>query len=125
MKKRLLVLPILASIFLISCKKDAKSEMVIPPTESSSSVETYVETDPKDSTEFVNTVTRNKEGQEFQLVINNKNNEATVYFKGDSIKLQEKPAASGILYANDEYELRGKGEQIELKKGDQVVFTNE
>lgn len=124
MKKRILILPLVATFFLISCKKDAKSENVIS-TETTPSIETDVLTNPKDSLEVVNTIIKNKEGQELQLLINNKNNQAIVVLQGDSIKLDEKPAASGIWYSNDHYELRGKGEQVTLTKDGKSVFTNE
>ncbi len=122
MKKQILILPLLASFFLISCKNEPKSEEVIP---ANAAVDTEIVTEPKDSLELINTTIKNIEGQELQLIVNNKDNNATVVFKGDSIKLSEKPAASGIWYANDHYELRGKGEKVTLTKDGTTVFTNE
>ena len=118
MKRSIFILPLIIGLFTVSCseKKEQKEEP---------SVETEVVADPTDSIEIVNTILKNKEGEELQLLVNNKNNQATVVFKGDSIKLDEKPAASGIWYSNAEYELRGKGEQVELTKDGQVIFSNQ
>lgn len=119
MKKSILILPLIVGFSIISCneKKEQKAE--------EGSVETEVVADPADSIEVVNTILKNKAGEELQLLVNNKDNQATVVFKGDSIKLDEKPAASGIWYSNAEYELRGKGEQVELTKDGQVIFSNQ
>jgi membrane-bound inhibitor of C-type lysozyme len=122
MRIKFLILPLFASIFLVSCKNDPKSEEVIP---ANPSVDTEVVTEPKDSLELINTTIKNIEGEDLQLIVNNKDNDATVIFKGDSIKLSEKPAASGIWYANDHYELRGKGEKVTLTKDGTTIFTNE
>ena len=118
MKKSIFILPLIIGLFTVSCseKKEQKEEP---------SVETVVVNDPVDSIEVVNTILKNKEGVELQLIVNNKENQATVVFKGDSIQLNEKPAASGIWYANNNYELRGKGEQVELTKDGQVIFSNQ
>ena len=118
MKKSIFIIPLMVGLFTVSCneKKEQKEEP---------SVETEVVADPADSIEVVNTILKNKEGEELQLIVNNKDNQATVVFKGDSIQLNEKPAASGIWYTNNEYELRGKGEQVELTKDGKTVFSNQ
>ena len=43
---------------------------------------------------------------------------------GEQIDLVAEKAASGIWYKNDVYELRGKGEKLELSKDGIIVFKN-
>lgn len=117
--KKVFILPLLVGLVMVSCSKEEEKK------QEEAGVQTEVVDVPKDSMEIVNTIIKNKSGEELQLIVNNKDNNATVVFKGDSIQLNEKPAASGIWYVNDQYELRGKGEQVELTKDGQSVFTNE
>ena len=49
---------------------------------------------------------------------------ATVTFEVETFELLQEKAASGIWYKNDTYELRGKGEEVELTKDGKVVFKN-
>jgi membrane-bound inhibitor of C-type lysozyme len=67
----------------------------------------------------------NKEGQTLDMVFNNTTNTAKIYLDGgEQIELQGQTPASGIWYKNDQYELRGKGEEVELTKDGKVVFKN-
>lgn len=67
----------------------------------------------------------NKAGQTLHMTFNNTTGEVTVYLdEGDPIELVAKQAASGIWYTNDQYELRGKGENIQLKQDGEVIFEN-
>ncbi len=40
-------------------------------------------------------------------------------------ELTQKRAASGIWYANEHYDLRGKGKHIELTKDDELLFKSQ
>ncbi|NLA61879.1 MAG: lysozyme inhibitor [Bacteroidales bacterium] len=67
----------------------------------------------------------NKEGQTLDMVFNNTTNTAKIYLDGgEQIELQGQTPGSGIWYKNDQYELRGKGEEVELTKDGKVVFKN-
>ena len=43
---------------------------------------------------------------------------------GEELELAGQKPASGIWYKNDHYELRGKGENLELTKDGKTVFKN-
>lgn len=67
----------------------------------------------------------NEDGQTLDMVFNNTTNTAKIYLDGgEQIDLQGQTPASGIWYKNDQYELRGKGEEVELTKDGKVVFKN-
>jgi membrane-bound inhibitor of C-type lysozyme len=65
---------------------------------------------------------KNKEGQTLEMSFNNTTNEASVVFNGETIEMKGQNPASGIWYKNDNYELSGKGENVELKKDGKTVF---
>lgn len=75
--------------------------------------------------EIVTTSIKNKAGETLDMTFNNTTNEVKVYLNGgEQIDLVGQKAASGIWYSNDHYELRGKGDQLELKKDEKVIFKN-
>ncbi len=75
--------------------------------------------------EIVTWQAKNEKGDVLDMVFNNTVGEVKVYLNGgEQIDLKAKTAASGIWYANDNYELSGKGDHYQLKKGDEVVFEN-
>ncbi|HTO16801.1 MAG TPA: MliC family protein [Edaphocola sp.] len=75
--------------------------------------------------EWVSSSLTNKEGQTLKIEFNNTTNQAKVYLDGgDQIDLQGQKSGSGIWYKNDHYELRGKGEAIELTKDGVSIFKN-
>ena len=56
---------------------------------------------------------------------NNTTNSVKVYLDGgEELELAGQKPASGIWYKNDHYELRGKGENLELTKDGKTVFKN-
>lgn len=76
--------------------------------------------------EIVSASIKNKEGQTLDMTFNNTTNEAKVYLDGgEQIDLKGQTPGSGIWYKNDHYELRGKGENVELTKDGVTVFKNE
>lgn len=75
--------------------------------------------------DIVSTVLQDKEGQTLNMTFNNTNGTAKVYLNGgQQIDLVAEKAASGIWYKNDLYELRGKGEHLELTKEGKTIFKN-
>lgn len=75
--------------------------------------------------EIVHASLKNKEGQTLDMDFNNSTNRAKIYLNGgEQIELVGQNPASGIWYKNDHYELRGKGENVELTKDGKIVFKN-
>lgn len=75
--------------------------------------------------DIVTTSLEDKDGNTLDMTFNNTTTEAKVYLNGgEQIDLVGKPAASGIWYTNDEYELRGKGDDLELTKDGEVIFKS-
>lgn len=67
---------------------------------------------------------RDKKGNILEIQFDNTAYTATANFNDTIIKLEGQPAASGIWYANDEYDLRGKGGQVRLTKYGVLLFEN-
>ena len=74
---------------------------------------------------IVMTESKNENGDKLNLTFNNSQGTLKAYLSGgNQIDLKENKAASGIWYANDHYELSGKGNKYELKKDGKTVFEN-
>lgn len=58
------------------------------------------------------------------MVFDNAQDLVVIEFGGETAELTSKRPASGIWYANDRYELRGKGDFYELTKNGEVVFRH-
>ena len=68
---------------------------------------------------------KNDEGDVLNMTFNNSEGTVKAYLNdGDEINMSEQKSASGIWYANDHYELSGKGNKYELKKDGKIVFEN-
>lgn len=116
MIKRTLSLALLSALVLTSCKENPKQETTeIQETETSADVED----------DFVSTSYVNKEEKELEVVYNNTQGTATFVFDGETVELEQQQSASGVWFKNDTYELRGKGNDIELKKDGEVVFSHQ
>ncbi|WP_418603179.1 MliC family protein [Hwangdonia sp.] len=102
-----------AAFILMSCKEKPKQEN----TDS-----TITETVEHINDDIVVTTSTNKDGEKLELEFNNTKGTATVNINGEAIELLAEKAASGIWYKNDRYELRGKGNDIELKKDGKVIY---
>lgn len=74
--------------------------------------------------EIVNATARSADGQVLQMQFNNALDTATLLLGGQTIKLSGQRPASGIWYANSEYELRGKGGDVELKRNGITIFKS-
>ena len=64
------------------------------------------------------------EGKTLTIEFNHKRDQVSLNFNGENIILQSQKPASGIWYKNDLYELRGKGNDVELTKEGKVIFTH-
>ena len=74
---------------------------------------------------MLNTRIEYKDGQTLDITFNNTVGTAKAYLNGgEQIDLVAEKAASGFWYKNDQYELRGKGEKLELTKDGETVFKN-
>lgn len=100
---------IIATLLFISCSNSPKQE--------NSSTTT------KD--EIVLISSTNKTGKTLDISFNNTKGTATLSYDGDTIELIAQKSASGFWYKNDQYELRGKANDIVLKKNDTVVFEHQ
>ena len=114
MTKNILTITMLSALVLNSCKDAPQQENV-----------DVKETVEQVADDFVTTTTVNKDGEELEIVFNNTKGTATLVFDGETIDLQQKKSASGFWYTNENYELIGKGNDIQLKKGDEIVFEHQ
>lgn len=112
MTKNILTIAVLSALLLTSCTGTSKQE---------NSEQTTAETVADD---IVKTTSTDKDGQKLEMTFNNTKSTATLIFKGETIELEQQKAASGIWYKNAQYELRGKGNDIDLTKDGELVFTH-
>ncbi|MGR3856347.1 MliC family protein [Chryseobacterium indologenes] len=125
MKKHIFIAAAFSALFLASCNKEKTT------TDSTPAPVDSVASTPSDSAavsgtqdEIVKSTSKDKNGKTLDMTFNNTKNTATVVFNNETIELQGQKPASGIWYKNDHYELRGKGEEIELTKDGKTVFKN-
>ena len=116
LKIRILTLAMLSVISLNACKDKPKDEN--PETINAQSVET-----PAD--DIVTSNLTDKDGKELRMRFNNTKGTVTVNLDGENILMYQERAASGIWYKNDHHELRGKGNDIQLRKDGKVVFEHQ
>jgi len=114
MIKRIFAIGMLTATVFISCKDNSKQENKDSP-----------ETEQTASKDLVTQSLTNNDGETLEMSFDNSEGTATVNFKGETIDLDQERAASGIWYKNDQYELRGKGNDISLKKDGETVFEHE
>lgn len=113
MTKNILALAMLTAMILQACQETQKQE----------NAETATATE-KTSDDIVKSSSTDEDGKKLGLTFNNTNGTATLDFNGETIELAAQKAASGIWYKNEQYELRGKGNDITLKKDGKEVFTH-
>ncbi len=116
MTKNILTIGVIAALSLNSCKENPKQENIEITT---------TETVDKVADQFVTTTSIDKDGQKLEITFDNTKGTASVDFNGETIKLDQQKSASGYWYKNDNYELLGKGNNVQLKKGEEVVFEFE
>jgi membrane-bound inhibitor of C-type lysozyme len=115
MTKKNFLWNLLVLFLLISCKEAQKQkELTMPKTK-----EVF---EPKE--DIVNSVAYDKDSVKLEMSFNNTQGLAILKLKGETIELVAQKTGSGIWYTNDHYELRGKGENIELKKDSITIFKS-
>jgi membrane-bound inhibitor of C-type lysozyme len=115
MTKKILTIAMLMTLFLNSCKETPKrGNAEFTTTESVEKVDD----------DIVKISSTDKDGKKLELTFNNTNGTTSLNFNGEIIELVAQKSASGIWYKNEDYELTGKGNDIELKKDGKVVFTH-
>ena len=107
---------ILTALFLTSCKETPKQE---------NSKEKSTEILENGSANDVKTTSTDTNGNKLEMVFDNFKGTTTLYFKGETIELEAQKSASGIWYKNENYELRGKENDIQLKKDGTVIFEHQ
>lgn len=107
-----IIILLFATFFIISCEKSSR-EVENKSTEEKISLN-----------EIVKSTSTDSNGVLLDMTFDNGKYSALLFFKGEKIELQGQPVGSGIWYKNDEYELRGKGEDIILTKNGEIVFKS-
>lgn len=110
MIKKPILFFLLAGITITSCKSETKEESKKETVEINENL--------------ASTHLENDNGQRIDMSFDKVKGTAEVIFNGDKIYLTSQPTASGILYTNTNYELRGKGQEVIFKKDGQIIFTN-
>ncbi len=64
-------------------------------------------------------------GNKLDLCFYHADETVKISFNGTEALLKRQVSASGYIYANDEYELSGKGKDVYLRKGDNLIFVHE
>lgn len=116
MANKILVIAMLTVLFLNSCKET--------PTQESAET-TTLETFKNGVDDIVTSTFTDKDGKKLELTFNNTKGTATLSLNGETIELVAQKSASGIWYKNENYELRGKGNDIQLTKDGNVIFEHQ
>ena len=72
----------------------------------------------------INRVFKDSNGTKLYLTFDNTKQLAILKYKGDTIVLKSKTSASGFLYTNAQYKLRGKGDSLQLTKDGVLIFEH-
>jgi len=115
MKNKVIVITMLTTLFLSSCKETPIQE---------NEQKTKSESIEKTTDNIVMNTSTDKDGKKLDLVFNNTKGTVTLNFNGETIELIQQKSGSGIWYKNENYELRGKGNDIELKKDGKLIFEH-
>ena len=119
MNKTILTLAMTSALFLTSCNETAKQESTEITTATEPAVDsTMVNTD------VIKTTSTDKDGKTLDMTVDPIKGIATVNFNGETIEMMQEKSASGVWFKNDTYELRGKGNDLELTKDGKVVFKH-
>lgn len=111
MAKYIALFSLLLSLSLSSCDNGNNNQVITKP-------------EPMVIDEIVNSTAVNKKGEKLEMSFNNTKNIAQVEWQGKKIELAQQPTASGIRYADEHYELMGKGELVNLIKDGKVIFES-
>ncbi len=110
-----MAIAVLLVLILNSCKETPSQENA-----SNKTTETVEEV----SDDIVKTTLTDEDGKQLEMTFNNTKGIVTLNFNGEIFTLNAERAASGIWYKNEDYELRGKGESVELTKNGETIFKN-
>jgi len=116
MMKKTLTIALLIAMIIGSCKESTKKE---------DAQKKNIETIENVSDGITKTTSINQDGKKLELIFNNIAGTATLNFNSETIELISQKPASGIWYKNEQYELRGKGNDITLKKDGIVIFEHQ
>lgn len=119
MNKTILTLAMTSALFLTSCNETAKQESTEITTATEPAVDSTMV-----STDVIKTTSTDKDGKTLDMVVDPIKGIATVNFNGETIEMVQEKSASGVWFKNDTYELRGKGNDLELTKDGKVVFKH-
>ncbi|RFC53405.1 MliC family protein [Brumimicrobium aurantiacum] len=109
-KIKAIIVLTLSTLLSVSCTYSPSAKTTISTEQNEDTVQTKIE---------------NEDGT-LNILFDNINNTAIIQLNnGEKIKLKSKKPASGMWYANDQYELRGKGEHFDLYRNDKKVFSNQ
>ena len=114
--KKTLTIALLIAMIIGSCKESTKKE---------DAQKKNIETIENVSDGITKTTSINQDGKKLELIFNNMAGTATLNFNNETIELISQKPASGIWYKNEQYELRGKGNDITLKKDGIVIFEHQ
>lgn len=116
MTTKLLTIAMLSALFLNSCKETPKQE---------NAETTTTEIVENSNDDIVTTTSTDKDGKKLDITFNNTKGTATINFNGETSELVQERSGSGIWYKNENYELRGKGNDIQLTKDGNLVFEHQ
>lgn len=119
MNKTILTLAMTSALFLTSCKETAKQES----TEITTATEAVVDSTMV-NTDVIKTTSTDRDGKTLDMTVDPIKGTATVNFNGETIEMMQEKSASGVWFKNDTYELRGKGNDLELTKDGNIVFKH-
>lgn len=115
MIRKTIIIAMLTVLFLNACKQSNKQEETNKTTEKVENV----------SDAISKTTLTSKDGIKIELLFNNAAGTVMLNFNNETTELISQKPASGIWYKNDQYELRGKGNDITLKKDGSVIFEHQ
>ncbi|UHO39187.1 MliC family protein [Chryseobacterium capnotolerans] len=128
MKKSIFGIALFSTLLLASCKQEktasTTNQETTPATDSTSSIPAKDSAATAATTDIVKSTLKDKSGKTVEVTFDNSKDIATLVFNGENLELKGQRPASGIWYKNDHYELRGKGNDIQLSKDGKVVFEN-
>lgn len=115
MNKNILIIAILILLLISSCKQANKQKGTDTAKEKVENI----------SDAIIKTTITNKDDEKLYLLFNNENGTVTLNYNNETINLISQKPASGIWYNNEQYELRGKGNNITLKKDGNIIFEHQ
>ncbi|REC63131.1 hypothetical protein DRF65_07870 [Chryseobacterium pennae] len=124
MKKNIFGMAVLTALTLTSCKQEKATPEASSETQSAESVNNDSIIAAAPASDIVKSTLKDNSGKTLEVTFDNTKDIATLIFNGESLELKGQRPASGIWYKNDHYELRGKGDDVQLSKDGKVVFAN-